>query len=208
MKAVSGTLLDDASAARRHCADVFVMVTTFGSNCRSAKYPECMSGDTNSVMRMRAVFVSGISAALSIAAHAFAGGAFPDQDALVLLLGLAVASGVLAAETGLAVPAVLVLSQAAGHLLLGHHDGHLHAPALGMITAHAAAVLVAAVLVQAAEKGCETALAVLRRIIPALYRVLPVTVAEPARPAHRPRIGPGIRLVAGTGSRAPPMVLR
>ncbi|APE11235.1 MULTISPECIES: hypothetical protein [Rhodococcus] len=164
--------------------------------------------EVNTVMRMRAVFVSGISAALSIAAHAFAGGAIPHQDALVFLLGLAFAVGVLTGKTRLPVPLVLVLGQVAGHLVLGLHDGHLHTPGSGMMSAHAVAVLLAAVLVRGAEKGCEAALAALRRIVPETYRTLPVAVAEPVPTIHRPDIGPGVLLVGGTGSRAPPVVLR
>ncbi len=160
------------------------------------------------VMRMRAVFVSGISASLSIAAHAVGGGAVPHQDALVLLLGVALVAGVLAAESRVPVPLLLVLGQMAGHLVLGLHDGHLHTPGPGMLVAHAGAVVVAALLVRAAEKGCGAALAVLRRLVPQEYRALPVAVAEPVRTVYRPRVGPGARLVGGTGSRGPPVVLR
>ncbi len=167
-----------------------------------------MAVDVETVRRMRAVFVCGISATLSVAAHAVAGGAVPHQDVLVFLAGLAVASGMLAAETRLPVPLLLVLGQVAGHLVLGLHDGHLHTPTPEMFVAHTAAVAVAALLVHGAEKGCEVALAALHRMVPELFRALPVAVAEPTRIAHRPRMGPGVLLVGGVGSRGPPAVLR
>ncbi|MBS9374539.1 hypothetical protein [Rhodococcus sp. B50] len=167
-----------------------------------------MAVDVETVRRVRAVFVCGLSATLSIAAHAVAGGAVPQQDALVFLAGLAVASGMLAAETRLPVPLLLVLGQIAGHLVLGLHDGHLHTPAPGMLVAHAVAVAVAALLVRGAERSCEVALTALCRMIPALFRALPVTVAESIRITDRPRVGPGVRLVGGVGSRGPPAVLR
>lgn len=167
-----------------------------------------MAVDVETVRRMRAVFVCGISVTLSIAAHAVAGGAVPHQDVLVLLAGSAVASGLLAAETRLSVPLLLVLAQVTGHLVLGLHDGHLHTPTAGMFVAHVAAVAVAALLLRGAEKGCEVALAALHRMFPELFRALPVAVAEPTRIAHRPRVGPGVLLVSGVGSRGPPAVLR
>lgn len=167
-----------------------------------------MAVDVETVRRMRAVFVCGISATLSVAAHAVAGGAVPHQDVLVFLAGLAVASGMLAAETRLPVPLLLVLGQVAGHLVLGLHDGHLHTPTPEMLVAHAAAVAVAALLVHGAEKGCEVALAALCRILPELFRALPVAAAESTRITHRPHVGPGIGHVGGVGSRGPPAVLR
>ncbi|BDB58232.1 MULTISPECIES: hypothetical protein [Rhodococcus] len=167
-----------------------------------------MAVDVETVRRIRAVFVCGISATLSVAAHAVAGGAVPHQDVLVFLAGLAVASGMLAAETRLPVPLLLVIGQVAGHLVLGLHDGHLHTPTPGMLVAHATAVAVAVLLLRGAEKGCEVALAALCRMLPELFRALPVAVAESARVIHRPRVGPGVRLVGGMGSRGPPVVLR
>ncbi|MEU5841097.1 hypothetical protein [Rhodococcus sp. NPDC047139] len=167
-----------------------------------------MASDAKILARVRAIFVCAMSVTLSIAAHAFAGGAVPHQDIVVLLLGVAVISGVLAAETRVPVPLLLVLGQVVGHLVLGLHDGHLHTPALGMLLAHLGAVAVAAVLVQGAETGCGVAFAALRRLLPRLYRALPVAVAEPAPTGYRLRIGPGLLLVGGSGCRAPPTVLR
>lgn len=167
-----------------------------------------MAADLTTVTRMRAALVCGVSAALSIAAHAVAGGAAPDQAALVLLLGVAAVSGVLAADDRVPVPLLLVLGQITGHVVLGLEDGHLYTPGPMMTAAHIAAVAVAAALVQGAEKGCAVALAALHRMRPQLYRPLPVLVAPPTRTLHRPRVGRGVLLVGGTGSRAPPVVLR
>lgn len=167
-----------------------------------------MTTDTKIVLRLRAVFVSGISVALSIAAHALGGGAVPEQDTVVLLLGVALASGALAAQRRLPIALPLVCGQLAGHVVLGLQDGHLHAPTLAMVSAHALAVAVAAVLVRGAEWGGGIALAALHRLLPDLHRPAPVAVPGSTGTVYRPRVGRGVLLVGGVGSRGPPVVLR
>ena len=87
-----------------------------------------MSTEWRLVARMRGGFVGGASGAVSIAAHAAAGGAVPGQSAAVLLLLASVAVGAVAAGTRLPVIAVLAAGQVVGHLALALEFGHMHVP--------------------------------------------------------------------------------
>jgi hypothetical protein len=156
---------------------------------------------------MRATFVCGTSVAVSVAAHALAGGTAPGQGIVVLLAAVALAAGVLTAGTRLPVPLALAAGQVIGHLVLALEEGHLHMPGPGMFLAHVAAVAVAALLVRGAESGCRVALAALRRIVPDLYSAQPVRLAGANPPAYRPRIRHSVLVLGGSGTRGPPVTV-
>ncbi|MEE2031762.1 hypothetical protein [Rhodococcus chondri] len=166
-----------------------------------------MAGEARFVARMRAAFVCGTSIAVSVAAHALAGGEAPGQAGAVLLVAVAVAVGVLAGGTRLSVPLALAAGQVIGHLVLALDEGHLHVPGPVMFFAHVVAIAVAALLVRGAESGCRVALAALRRIVPDLYSAAPVRLEGSTPPAYRTRVRRGVLLAGGRGTRGPPVTV-
>jgi hypothetical protein len=166
-----------------------------------------MSADRTLVAHVRAGFVGGSSAAVSIAAHAVAGGAAPGQSSVALLLAVASVVGVTAAGTRLPVIAVLTVGQILGHLALALESGHMHVPSPTMVAAHIAAVGVSAVLIIGAERGCSIALAALHRLVPRGYTVPPVRSRVTPWVAHRPRTRRVLLPAAGLGTRGPPAVV-
>ena len=98
-----------------------------------------------------------LTAALALAAHGTANGAAPSGGGATLLVVLAAILGGLASSCrradGLAgITALLGVGQVLGHLLMAA-AGHTHAaPGPAMAGAHAAAVLVGAVLIASAER--------------------------------------------------------
>jgi hypothetical protein len=165
-----------------------------------------MSTEWRLVARMRGGFVGGASGAVSIAAHAAAGGAVPGQSAAVLLLLASVAVGAVAAGTRLPVIAVLAAGQVVGHLALALEFGHMHVPSPAMVAAHIAAVGVAAFLITGAERGCRIALAALHRLVPRGYNAPPVRSRITPCVAHRPHTRRVLLPAAGLGTRGPPVV--
>lgn len=156
---------------------------------------------------MRGGFVGGTSGAVSIAAHAAAGGATPGQSSVVLLLMAAVAVGAVAVGTRLPVIVVLTVGQIIGHLVLALESGHMHVPSLTMVAAHIAAVGVAAVLILGAERGCDIALAALHRLVPRGYSAPPVRSRVTPWVVHRPHTRRVLLPAAGLGTRGPPAVV-
>lgn len=98
-----------------------------------------------------------LTAALALAAHGTANGAAPSGGGATLLVVLAATLGGLATSCkradGLAgITALLGVGQVLGHLVMAA-AGHTHAaPGPAMAGAHAAAVLVGAVLIASAER--------------------------------------------------------
>lgn len=154
--------------------------------------------------QVRGHAVAAAVVALAIGAHGVAGGGMPRGVTLSLLTGIAavlaaavVAVPALATRRSVLVP-VLATGQVLAHGALALGDAHggphtgpqLTAP---MLLAHAAAVVVCAALIAAAERIGPRACAALRRILPLLLaawpvpreRVLPrpVTDVRPSVPA-------------------------
>ncbi|MCX5041926.1 hypothetical protein OG921_01795 [Aldersonia sp. NBC_00410] len=135
------------------------------------------------VARMRGGFVGAVSGAVAIAAHGAAGGGMPPGQAAIVALVLAcTAVGAVVANAGITeriVPfllTVLAAGQLVGHTTLALTADHAHGSQLGtsMIGAHAAATVVAAALIRAAEHGCAAVLAALARIVVAILAPLRV----------------------------------
>ncbi|MFD4467085.1 hypothetical protein ACFWPA_02205 [Rhodococcus sp. NPDC058505] len=112
---------------------------------------------------LRGGAVGALTAALAVAGHGVGGGGHPTSAALTLLVlccgGVgAVAGGVAGSHRGgrLSLVAALAGGQLAGHLALSTTLIHEHAGqgprAVPMLAAHAAATLVCAALILAAEK--------------------------------------------------------
>lgn len=134
---------------------------------------------------LRGGAVGTLTAALALAAHGTASGAFPAGTGLTQLLVLAVATAAVAATTRGGVYTLLgILSagQLLGHQLLdiGQHS-HVQAHPLAMTGAHLTAVLVGAVLVAAGERLC----AALSRAVGVIAG--PMSLRVPATPRiYRP----------------------
>lgn len=161
---------------------------------------------------LRGGAVGATVASLAVAAHGVGGGGLPDTAALTLLL--AVASGVGAVVAGVpaltrsrwALLAALAAGQGAAHLALTvASDTHVHSnvPALGMLAAHAAATVVCAALILAAERLYGPVTRVLRVVLaPPVVAVEPARVLPPRLPNHRaPRLAV---LATGMSRRGPP----
>ncbi len=156
---------------------------------------------------LRGGAVGMLTAALALAAHGTASGAFPAGAGLSQLLVLAAATAAVSATTrgGLRpLLAVLVAGQLLGHQLLdiGQHS-HVQAHPLAMTAAHLSAVLAGAVLIAAGERLC----AALSRAIGVITG--PVSPRVPATPRnYRPDDQPrhSARMVrASISHRGPPV---
>jgi len=166
-----------------------------------------MSAEKDFAARVRGAFVGGMSGAVSIAAHALAGGAAPGQASAVLLLAAAAAVGLLAAGTRLPIVGVLAAGQVVGHGVLSLDAGHVHVPGAGMLAAHTAAIVVAALLVRGAEHGCRVGLTAVRRASVPPFAPAPVAVPGWTPVAHHPRVRRGLLVAAGLGTRGPPLTV-
>jgi hypothetical protein len=160
--------------------------------------------------RLRGAFVGAASGALSIAAHGVGGGVMvPSEPALVLLVVVSAALGVLTAALGDRVPTtvVLALGQVVGHTVLTAASGHHHGSSLtpSMLAAHACATVLCALLIRGAVLGHSRAVAVLRRILPVLCLVLPVQdLPRTGSTDYRPNVVLRLLVSSGTGTRGPP----
>lgn len=147
--------------------------------------------------QVRGLAVAGSVVALAIGAHGLSGGGTPDGVTLLLLGGVAAvlaavvtAVPVLATRRRVLVPA-LATGQVLSHTALSLGDAHAGAhtashASVPMLLAHAAAVGLCAALIAAAERIGPRACSALRRILPRIGTVLPVTSAPvaPARAAE------------------------
>ena len=109
---------------------------------------------------LRGGAVGSVTAALAVAAHGMAGGGWPDGTALTLLVVVSIGTGAMTAvprRSTVLLPA-LMGGQTLAHLALslGNMPGMLHShsllPSTAMIAFHAAASMVAALLIAAAER--------------------------------------------------------
>jgi hypothetical protein len=162
---------------------------------------------------LRGSAVGALTATITATAHAFGGGMFPSDAAIVLLalvcagLGYAAAAVPIVIAPRLQLMATLAAAQMIGHVLLTIVDGDHHGSVLTqqMLAAHAIAIVVGAVIVHGAERGISHAATVVRRILP-LLAILVVDDSQSAAPLPLYRT-PGVhRLLdlSGSGNRGPP----
>lgn len=164
----------------------------------------------------RGVLLAVSAATLSVTAHRLADGGLPDPAMTVLLTGLFGWTATALARRARGTVATITLLGAAQfvmHLLLttlaGHHDMYAMpgSTGLGMVTAHAVATVLTALLLARADSTLLTVLAVLRAVLPRLLTPLPVLSAAPlplpartAAPGHL--VGVDLRRIRGR--RGPP----
>jgi hypothetical protein len=164
----------------------------------------------------RGALLAVSAAALSVTAHRLADGGLPDPAMTVLLSGLFgwTATALARKARGpVATLALLGAAQLVMHLLLttlaGHHDVYAMpgSTGLGMLTAHAVATVLTALLLARADATLLALLAALRRILPRLPGVLPVPVTAAApipAPSGAPSHLVGVDLRRIHGRRGPP----
>jgi hypothetical protein len=162
---------------------------------------------------LRGLVTAGLSTLLIAVGHVLAGGAVPDLAVLVVLFPLLTGGIVGLADRCRSTPATLATlagGQYALHVLLGVLHPHPPVPSApgpwAMLTLHAAATLVVAVLLRHADRALVAVRVALRRALPrrpfvppADGPLRPLRVAGPARPLH------GLTLVAVPALRGPPV---
>lgn len=160
--------------------------------------------------RLRGLATASVTATLAVAAHAAAGGGLPSGGAVAELVVLATVIGAVAftmrANTG-ALLGLLAAGQLLGHLLLGA-VGHSHsqggAPTSAMLAAHAAAVLIGALLIAVGEHLC-AAVSRAVRVAASIPRELPcVLTTVTAGTADQPLFSELV-LAASMSHRGPPV---
>ncbi|WP_032380917.1 hypothetical protein [Rhodococcoides fascians] len=129
---------------------------------------------------LRGGAVGSVTAALAVAAHGMAGGGWPDGAALTLLVVVSIGVGAMTAvprRSTVLLPA-LMGGQLLAHIALSLSDmsGMLHShsllPSTAMIAFHAAASVVAALLIAAAERLYGPITSIVRAVL-ALLTPLP-----------------------------------
>ncbi|TFI44459.1 hypothetical protein E4P29_06735 [Rhodococcus sp. 1R11] len=163
---------------------------------------------------LRGCAVGALTASITAAAHAFGGGMFPSDAAIVLLALVCAGLGYTAAVVPillaprLQLTATLAAAQTLGHVLLTTVDGDHHGSVLTqqMLAAHAIAIVVGAVIVHGAERGISRAATVVRRVLP-MPAVLVVDDSRLAPPLPVYRAPGAHRLLdlSGSGNRGPPV---
>ncbi|GGK91603.1 hypothetical protein [Nocardia jinanensis] len=162
--------------------------------------------------RLRGVFAGAAAGVVSIAAHAFGGGALaPGTSTVALLLAGCAITGALATATRpgrgpMPLMALLALGQAIGHTALvtapGHHHGALSTAT--MLMAHLLAIPVGALLIHTAERAVRYAVSRLKRTLRRAgcreisFRRTVIVPAGEHRPARL------LLLSSGPGTRGPP----
>ncbi len=156
-----------------------------------------------------------MTAALSVVAHATAGGGLPTGSTVAVLALLSVALGAVVAtirDTGdvKGLVAVLAVGQLLSHAVLGaaghSHPGDTAAPLGLMIGGHVAAIAVGATLIVMGGRLCASMSRVLQAASPP--RNEPVTTAAMVRlpSADQPRHS-ALSLAASVSHRGPPVSL-
>ncbi|MGF7124001.1 hypothetical protein [Rhodococcus sp. AG1013] len=178
-----------------------------------------MNSRTDAVARTRGMFVGSASGAVSIAAHGLGGGvAVPSEQAVVLLLaGSAVVGAITASARTVGHPllflgAVLAAGQGIGHLTLTLASDHGHGLHLTpqMLAAHAAATVVGAMLIRAAERALLGVITSVLRIVVAVLSAPPVPDVRRWTPTVVRRLDPTIGWITRSagGTRGPPALSR
>lgn len=116
---------------------------------------------TEAAARLRGAFVGSASGAVSIAAHALAGGTVsPGRSALALLLAACTLTGAVVASMRtrhgvVEVMAMLAIGQTVGHLALSMSAGHHHSTHTGgaMLMAHLITIPVGGLLIHSAQRA-------------------------------------------------------
>jgi hypothetical protein len=164
----------------------------------------------------RGISLAVCATALSVTAHRIADGGLPDPAMTVLLAGLfgwTTTALARKARGTTATVALLGAAQLVMHLLLttlaGHHDMYAMpgSTGLSMVTAHAVATVLTALLLARADAMLLTVLAVLRAILPRLLTPLPVPAAPASVPVRVDAPGHlvGVDLRRIRGRRGPPV---
>src|SRR4051812_4071707 len=164
----------------------------------------------------RGISLAVCATALSVTAHRIADGGLPDPAMTVLLAGLFGWTTTALARKARGTTATIALLGAAQlvmHLLLttlaGHHDMYAMpgSTGLSMVTAHAVATVLTALLLARADAMLLTVLAVLRAILPRLLTPLPVPAAPASVPVRVDAPGHlvGVDLRRIRGRRGPPV---
>ncbi|WP_328400724.1 hypothetical protein [Nocardia sp. NBC_00403] len=120
-----------------------------------------MRTPTEAAARLRGAFVGSASGAVSIAAHALAGGTVsPGRSALALLLAACTLTGAVVASMRtrhgvVEVMAMLAIGQTVGHLALSMSAGHHHSTHTGgaMLMAHLITIPVGGLLIHSAQRA-------------------------------------------------------
>ncbi|RDH77555.1 hypothetical protein DVS77_15810 [Mycolicibacterium moriokaense] len=160
---------------------------------------------------MRGTAAGMLTAALAVAAHGAADGAAPSGSTLVLLAVLGATVGGLAATISRAADArvlllLLATGQVVGHLMLsatGHHHDGPTSPAHAMLLAHAAAVVVGALLIAAGDRLCRVISRVALASAPTPVAPIPsspVVAADADQPLRS-----ALLLAASMSHRGPPV---
>ncbi|MCP9275775.1 hypothetical protein [Mycolicibacterium arenosum] len=162
--------------------------------------------------RVRGAAVGALTVALATVAHAWASGAAPSGAGVILLGVLAVTVGAIAATAPAAttVPGLLILlaaGQLTGHVLLAA-SGHRHVASAtsdaAMLSAHAAAIVVCAVLVAVAGRLGE-ALSHAVRAIAARVRSEPPPAADTVAYSADQPLQATLALAVSKSHRGPPV---
>jgi hypothetical protein len=163
----------------------------------------------------RGSLLGGLTTLLTATGHIVGGASVQHLSPLVVLVPLLVTVLVAVADRCRGIVAVLTtlgVGQAVLHQLLTVLAAHDHAvgtaalPGAAMVTAHAVATLVTAVVVSHADTAVAALVATLRRVLPHRTRPAVVDVAPPTRPmpsADVPLLA-ALGLVAGHSRRGPP----
>ena len=167
-----------------------------------------LTAGSDSAARWRGAWTALTTAALAIAAHA-QGDAPLSGAGVTLVILIAGTVGAMSASTQVwrgapGLTALLATGQLLGHLVLAT-SGHSHTgrPAPEMVIAHAAAVLVGAVLIAAGDRLCRTMSSTVRALtaapsVPAEPLVVEVSTSDQPLPSM-------LRLVVSLSRRGPPV---
>lgn len=154
----------------------------------------------------RGAAVGALTGALAVAAHATADGGV-DSTSLTLVALVSVGLGLTASTVGtrrdgrIPVAGWLAAGQVIAHLVLVLATGHAHPVGAPMLAAHAAAVVVGAVLVASAERLAAVVGSVLRavRFVP----LVPAPAGGPPLTGHLSAVVP-VPLLPALSRRGPP----
>ncbi|WP_225728011.1 MULTISPECIES: hypothetical protein [unclassified Nocardia] len=172
-----------------------------------------MRKPTDAMARARGAFVGCASGAVSIAAHALAGGSVAvGQSGLALLIAACAAVGYAVAAMrnryGIAeVMALLAGGQAIGHTALSVAPEHHHGGGANqvMLAAHLVAIPLGAILIRGAERAIARLAGGVRRAVAALDPLPAVAVSTAVTAWQAPARAPRSLLGSGIGRRGPPV---
>ncbi|MFD4368107.1 hypothetical protein [Rhodococcus sp. NPDC058521] len=172
-----------------------------------------MNSRPDLVARLRGAAVGSLSGGVSIAAHGIGGADAPSDRAIVLLLLACAALGASVGAVRLPVDRLpfmfgtLAAGQVVGHTTLTLVSDHAHSavPSGPMLSAHAVALVVTALLVLAVETAAARVLAALVRIVRTAIEPYPAGAdLWSATPVHRSNVSRSLLAAASAGTRGPP----